>query len=109
MLLVDQVKAQFIYKSRSFDADLVIANDPDADRCAVALKDPVTGWRMLRGDELGAILGESIARKTSSGIFANSIVSSSILKKIAEYYNLEFKQTLTGFKDQSWVAHECQA
>jgi phosphomannomutase len=87
--------------ARSFDADLVIANDPDADRCAVALKDPVTGWRMLRGDELGAILGESIARKTSSGIFANSIVSSSILKKIAEYYNLEFKQTLTGFK---WLA-----
>jgi phosphomannomutase len=87
--------------ARSFDADLVIANDPDADRCAVALKDPVTGWRMLRGDELGAILGESIARKTSSGIFANSIVSSSILKKIAEHYNLEFKQTLTGFK---WLA-----
>ena len=56
---------------------------------------------MLRGDELGAILGESIARKTNSGIFANSIVSSSILKKIAEHYNLEFKETLTGFK---WLA-----
>ena len=87
--------------ARSFDADLVIANDPDADRCAAAVNDPVTGWRMLRGDELGAILGESIARKTSSGIFANSIVSSSILKKIAEHYNLEFKETLTGFK---WLA-----
>ena len=87
--------------ARTFDADLVIANDPDADRCAAAVKDPVTGWRMLRGDELGAILGESIARKTSSGIFANSIVSSSILKKIAEHYNLEFKETLTGFK---WLA-----
>ena len=87
--------------ARSFDADLVIANDPDADRCAAAIKDPIAGWRMLRGDELGAILGESIARKTSSGIFANSIVSSSILKKIAEHYNLEFKETLTGFK---WLA-----
>ena len=87
--------------ARRFDADLVVANDPDADRCAVAVKDPVTGWRMLRGDELGAILGESIARKTSSGVFANSIVSSSILKKIAEHYNLEFKETLTGFK---WLA-----
>ena len=87
--------------AKSFDADLVIANDPDADRCAAAVKDPVTGWRMLRGDELGAILGESIARKTNSGIFANSIVSSSILKKIAEHYNLEFKETLTGFK---WLA-----
>ena len=87
--------------AKAFDADLVIANDPDADRCAAALKDPITGWRMLRGDELGAILGESIARKTSTGIFANSIVSSSILKKIAEHYNLEFKETLTGFK---WLA-----
>ena len=87
--------------AKSFDADLVIANDPDADRCAAAVKDPATGWRMLRGDELGAILGESIARKTNSGIFANSIVSSSILKKIAEHYNLEFKETLTGFK---WLA-----
>ena len=87
--------------AKSFDADLVIANDPDADRCAAAVKDPATGWRMLRGDELGAILGESIARKTNSGIFANSIVSSSILKKIAEHYKLEFKETLTGFK---WLA-----
>jgi phosphomannomutase len=87
--------------AKTFDADLVIANDPDADRCAAAVKDPATGWRMLRGDELGAILGESIARKTNRGIFANSIVSSSILKKIAEHYNLEFKETLTGFK---WLA-----
>ena len=87
--------------AKAFDADLVIANDPDADRCAAAIKDPATGWRMLRGDELGAILGESIARKTTTGIFANSIVSSSILKKIAEHYNLEFKETLTGFK---WLA-----
>ena len=87
--------------AKAFDADLVIANDPDADRCAAAVKDPVMGWRMLRGDELGAILGESIARKTASGIFANSIVSSSILKKIAEHYKLEFKETLTGFK---WLA-----
>ena len=87
--------------AKSFDADLVIANDPDADRCAAAVKDPATGWRMLRGDELGAILGESIARKSQAGIFANSIVSSSILKKIAEHYQLEFKETLTGFK---WLA-----
>jgi len=87
--------------ARTFNADLVIANDPDADRCAAAVNDHVTGWRMLRGDELGAILGESIARKSSSGIFANSIVSSSVLKKIAEHYNIEFKETLTGFK---WLA-----
>jgi phosphomannomutase len=56
---------------------------------------------MLRGDELGAIFGESIARKTTTGIFANSIVSSSILKKIAAHYTIDFKETLTGFK---WLA-----
>ena len=87
--------------ARNFDADLVIANDPDADRCAAAVKDPSTGWRMLRGDELGALLGEYIARKNPSGVFANSIVSSSILKKIAEHYKIEYRQTLTGFK---WLA-----
>ena len=87
--------------ARAFDADLVIANDPDADRCAAAVKDPVTGWRMLRGDELGVVLGESIARNISQGIFGNSIVSSSILSKIAGHHNLDFKQTLTGFK---WLA-----
>jgi phosphomannomutase len=65
------------------------------------VKDPETGWRMLRGDELGALLGEYIARKATGGTFANSIVSSSILKKIAKHHNFEFKETLTGFK---WLA-----
>jgi phosphomannomutase len=87
--------------ARANNADLVIANDPDADRCAAAIKDPIRGWRMLSGDELGALLGEYIARRTKHGIFANSIVSSSILKKIAEHYSLEFRETLTGFK---WLA-----
>jgi len=87
--------------ARTFDADLVIANDPDADRLAAAVNDPVSGWRMLRGDELGAIFGEVIARNSKQGIMANSIVSSTILSKIAKHYNLEFKQTLTGFK---WLA-----
>ena len=87
--------------ARNFDADLVIANDPDADRCAAAIKDPIKGWRMLRGDELGVVLGESIARSANKGVFANSIVSSSILSKIAKHYNLDFKETLTGFK---WLA-----
>jgi phosphomannomutase len=84
--------------AKAFDADLVIANDPDADRCAAAINDPKTGWRMLRGDELGVVLGESIARNTKAGILANSIVSSSILSKIAKHYKLDFTETLTGFK-----------
>ncbi len=85
----------------TYDADLVIANDPDADRCAAAVKDPARGWRMLRGDELGALLGEYIARKSTGGILANSIVSSSILSKIAAHHSMQFRQTLTGFK---WLA-----
>ncbi len=87
--------------ARKSDADLVIANDPDADRCAAAVNDPIRGWRMLRGDELGALLGEYIARKSRTGILANSIVSSSILEKIATHYNMEYRRTLTGFK---WLA-----
>jgi len=87
--------------AKAFDADLVIANDPDADRCAAAVNDPEAGWRMLRGDELGAIFAESIARKKGSGKFANSIVSSSIVKKIAKHHKIEFNETLTGFK---WIS-----
>jgi phosphomannomutase len=87
--------------AREVDADLVIANDPDADRCAVAVNDPARGWRMLRGDELGALLGEYIARKSVGGILANSIVSSSILRKLADHHSMQFRQTLTGFK---WLA-----
>lgn len=82
------------------EADLVIANDPDADRCAAAVRDPKSGWRMLRGDEVGILLGEYLARnsKGKEGVFANSIVSSSALKKIAAYYSIPFTETLTGFK-----------
>ncbi len=84
--------------AKTFDADLVIANDPDADRCSVAIKDHDLGWRALRGDEIGAILGEVIAKSTQSGTLANSIVSSSVLSKIATAHNLDFEETLTGFK-----------
>ena len=82
--------------ARSFNADIVIANDPDADRCAVAINDGQ--WRMLRGDEVGAIFGEYLARKNARGVFANSIVSSSLLSKIADKYGINFVETLTGFK-----------
>lgn len=88
-------------KARDFGADLVIANDPDADRCAAAINDPKVGWRMLRGDELGVIFGEWIARTKPKGTMGNSIVSSSALRKIAAHYNVDFKEVLTGFK---WLA-----
>ncbi len=88
-------------KARDFGADLVIANDPDADRCAVAVNDPKIGWRMLGGDELGVIFGEWIARSKPQGAFGNSIVSSSALRKIAAHYKIDFQEVLTGFK---WLA-----
>jgi phosphomannomutase len=84
--------------AKAFDADLVIANDPDADRCSVAIKGRDLTWRALRGDEIGAILGEVIAKSAQSGTLANSIVSSSVLSKIAVRHNLNFEETLTGFK-----------
>jgi len=87
--------------ARTQNADLVIANDPDADRCAAAIKDRDGQWRMLRGDELGVIFGEWIARSAPQGTFGNSIVSSSILRKISAHYGIDFKEVLTGFK---WLA-----
>ncbi|MFE8942756.1 phospho-sugar mutase [Streptomyces sp. NPDC007856] len=87
-------------QARTADPDLVIANDPDADRCAVAVKEG-EDWRMLRGDEVGALLGAHLVRRGASGVFAESIVSSSLLGRIAEKAGLPYEETLTGFK---WIA-----
>ncbi|MFC8780325.1 phospho-sugar mutase [Streptomyces nigra] len=87
-------------KAREEDPDLVIANDPDADRCAVAVKDN-GGWRMLRGDEVGALLAAHLVARGAQGTFAESIVSSSLLGRIAEKAGLPYEETLTGFK---WIA-----
>jgi phosphomannomutase len=83
--------------------DLVIANDPDADRFAVALPDDTVqgGWRMLRGDEVGALLAAHLVGKGATGTFAESIVSSSLLGRIAAAAALPHEETLTGFK---WIA-----
>ncbi|PTH87955.1 phosphomannomutase [Streptomyces sp. A244] len=80
--------------------DLIIANDPDADRCAVAVQDG-TDWRMLRGDEVGALLAAHLVRRGVTGTFAESIVSSSLLGRIAGKAGLPHVETLTGFK---WIA-----
>ena len=91
--------------ARNHGADIVIANDPDADRCAAATFDPELGWRMLRGDEVGAILGYYIAsrmpERNINKAFGNSIVSSSLLAKVAAKFQIEFHEVLTGFK---WLA-----
>ncbi|MEU8585392.1 phospho-sugar mutase [Streptomyces sp. NPDC048664] len=87
-------------QARRTDPDLVIANDPDADRCAVAVKDG-GDWRMLRGDEVGALLATHLVRRGVTGTLAESIVSSSLLGRIAEKAGLPYEETLTGFK---WIA-----
>ena len=86
--------------AESQDADLIIANDPDADRVALALPTP-NGWQRLTGDQVGLILADEIASKATSGTLACSIVSSSVLAKVAKHYGLDFKATLTGFK---WIS-----
>ncbi|WP_405365774.1 phospho-sugar mutase [Kitasatospora sp. NBC_00039] len=87
----------------SVGPDIVIANDPDADRCAVAV--PANGngnaWRMLRGDDVGALLGAALVAKKAAGTFATTIVSSTLLGRIAEAAGLGYAETLTGFK---WIA-----
>ncbi|CAM5705192.1 Phosphomannomutase OS=Streptomyces fumanus OX=67302 GN=GCM10018772_42270 PE=3 SV=1 [Streptomyces fumanus] len=86
--------------AREAGPDLVIANDPDADRLAVAVRDGAD-WRMLRGDEVGALLAAHLVRRGARGTFAESIVSSSLLGRIAERAGLRHTETLTGFK---WIA-----
>ncbi|MFD7434961.1 phospho-sugar mutase [Streptomyces sp. NPDC059861] len=87
-------------KARETDPDLIIANDPDADRCAAAVKDG-GDWRMLRGDEVGALLAAHLVNRGAQGTFAESIVSSSLLGRIAAKAGLAHEETLTGFK---WIA-----
>ncbi|MFF9176996.1 phospho-sugar mutase [Streptomyces sp. NPDC014793] len=86
--------------ARATGPDLVIANDPDADRCAVAVRDG-DEWRMLRGDEVGSLLAAHLVGRGATGTFAESIVSSSLLGRIAESAKLPYEETLTGFK---WIA-----
>jgi phosphomannomutase len=85
-------------------ADLVVANDPDADRCAVAVPLPgqePRGWRMLRGDEVGALLGAALLARGRTGTYAASIVSSTLLGKLAAAAGQPYAETLTGFK---WIS-----
>ncbi len=124
------------------DADLAIANDPDADRCAVAIPDrtgpsdsgpadssptdsgptdsgpadsghatdpggstgPV-GWRILRGDELGALLGDHLIRRGTKGLYATTIVSSTLLRALCTARGVPYAETLTGFK---WIVRAAE-
>ena len=91
---------------RRTTADFIIANDPDADRLAVAIPDAAAdgGWRRLSGNEIGLLLGARAAR-ASDGVagasLACSLVSSPGLGAIAARHGLDFHETLTGFK---WIS-----
>ena len=81
-------------------ADLVVANDPDADRCAAAIP-TADGWRMLRGDEVGWLLASHLLDRGTEGTYACSIVSSQLLGKLAAAHAQPYAETLTGFK---WIS-----
>jgi phosphomannomutase len=96
---------QSLETAKKSRADLVLVNDPDADRLAVAFLQADGTFSQLTGDQLGLLLGEEMAARASreglTGNLACSIVSSSALGKVAEHYGFGFQQTLTGFK---WVS-----
>jgi phosphomannomutase len=89
-------------------ADLALANDPDADRCAAAVPDPALGpstdpaaWRLLTGDEVGVLLADHLLARGRRGTVATTIVSSSMLRALAAQHGVPYVETLTGFK---WIA-----
>ncbi|MEZ5187603.1 MAG: phospho-sugar mutase [Microbacterium sp.] len=95
--------------AREAGAEFVLANDPDADRLAVAIPDPAAdgGWRRLTGNEIGLLLGWRAAQHAAdAGLVAPaslacSLVSSPGLETVAGHYGLDFHATLTGFK---WIS-----
>jgi phosphomannomutase len=82
-------------------ADLAIALDPDADRCALAVPTGA-GWRMLSGDETGALLGDHLlgTGHYPDPLVATTVVSSSLLRSVAAAHGARYAETLTGFK---WI------
>lgn len=100
--------------------ELILANDPDADRLAVAVPDGADGWRRLTGNEVGWLLGWRAAKRlrregisvaavggdvatSVAGTLAASIVSSPALAEVARHYHVDYADTLTGFKYVSRV------
>jgi phosphomannomutase len=85
-------------------AMLAIANDPDADRLGAAIPTPEGGWRRLTGDEIGWLLGDHILRNTtgSDRMVVTTLVSSSLLGRMAAKHGVHYEETFTGFK---WIGH----
>ncbi|HTO01705.1 MAG TPA: phospho-sugar mutase [Microthrixaceae bacterium] len=92
---------QVLNLAEKVDADVAIANDPDADRLAAAFRESSGDWRVLRGDELGALLAHRLLEMTSgipNRLLATTVVSSRLTARMAEDAGVEFRETLTGFK-----------
>ena len=89
-------------QARESHASLALANDPDADRLGAAIPTPDGGWRRLTGDELGWLLGDHILRHTSGDdrLVVTTLVSSSLLGRMAAAAGVQFRETYTGFK---WI------
>ncbi|MCW2831052.1 MAG: phosphomannomutase [Aeromicrobium sp.] len=83
--------------SSEVGADIIVANDPDADRCAVGVRDGES-YRMLTGDQVGSLLADFLLRRGVAGTYGASIVSSDLLGRQAAAYGQPWEQTLTGFK-----------
>ena len=102
-----------IEQARRIGADLVLANDPDGDRLAVAVPDPHAGggWRALTGDQVGALLGAYVLERTAAEpdpagrLVVTTIVSSTLLSRIAAAAGARYAETLTGFK---WIVRAGQ-
>jgi phosphomannomutase len=86
--------------AESTGADIAVANDPDADRCAIAVRDGRAGWRLLRGDEVGVLLADHLMRRGRRGLYATTVASSSMLRAVCAARSQPYAETLTGFK---WI------
>ncbi|SBO08711.1 Phosphoglucomutase [Vibrio mediterranei] len=83
---------------KSVGADIACANDPDADRFAVAVKRPDGEYQMLTGDQVGSLFGDYLLAGQPNALVGNTIVSSRLLRSIAKAHSAQYYQTLTGFK-----------
>lgn len=83
-------------------AAIALANDPDADRLGAAIPQADGSWRRLSGDEIGWLFAEHILSNTSGDdrLVVTTLVSSSLLARIAEAYGVHSEETFTGFK---WI------
>src|SRR5437868_6796226 len=89
--------------ARRSNADVVLANDPDADRLCVAVPDD-SSYRVLSGDQVGALLADYLLTvgPADKRMVATTIVSSQLLSYLAKGYGADYRETLTGFK---WIGN----